>query len=196
MNAVLEIVLPNRTRVAAVAIGAMLLAATATADDRIYFSAVDNVTDVLVPGRIDRDETIPRFAPQPLVVFVLLDDGALRMESVGGYGQLEVRVVDSVTLGGVELFAVIEEDGDELALASQGEQLFGDGWQRLRCTTVRPFMDTGSKPEEGWVKCLGLELESRYWLFFDPTWPFGIRIGNAEDMRRWERDYGHAQDSG
>ena len=148
------------------------------------------VTDVLVPGRIDRDEAIPRFVPQPLVVFVLLDDGALRLESVGGYGQLEVQVVDRVTLGGVDLFAAIDEEGDELALASQGEQLFGDSWDRLRCTTVRAVTDAGSNPEEGVVKCLALELESRYWLFFDPTWPFGIKIGNAEDLRRWESEYG------
>lgn len=146
------------------------------------------VTDVLVPGRIDRDEAIPRFAPQPLVVFVLLDEGALRLESVGGYGHLEVRVVDSVVLDGVELFADIEEEGDELALASQGEQLFGDSWQRLRCSTIRPFTDSGSNPAEGVLKCLALELEFRYWLFFDPTWTFGIRIGNAEDMRRWEQE--------
>lgn len=150
------------------------------------------VTDVLVPGRIDRDETISRFAPQPLVVFVQLDDGALRLESVGGYGQLEIQVVDRVTLGGVDLFAAIEEEGDELALASQGEQLFGDSWDRLRCTAVRAFTDAASKPEDGVVKCLALELESRYWLFFDPTWPFGIRIGNAEDMRRWESEHGEA----
>ncbi|MCX4883310.1 MULTISPECIES: hypothetical protein [unclassified Streptomyces] len=148
------------------------------------------VTDVLVPGRIDRDGAVPRFAPQPLVVFVVLDEGALRLESVDGYGRLEVRVVDSVALDGVELFADIEEEGDELALASQGEQLFGDSWDRLRCSTIRPFMDSGSKPGEGVVRCLALELESRYWLFFDPTWSFGIRIGNAEDMRRWEREYG------
>ncbi|MEU6255541.1 hypothetical protein [Streptomyces sp. NPDC047043] len=153
------------------------------------------VTDVLVPGRIDRDGTIPWFAPQPLVVFVLLDEGALRLESVGGYGCLEVRVVDSVTLDGVELFADIEEAGDELALAlaSQGEQLFGDSWERLRCTTVRPFTGAGSNPAEGVLKCLALELESRYWLFFDPTWTFGIRIGNAEDMRRWEQENGHGE---
>lgn len=148
------------------------------------------VTDVLVPGRIDRDETIPWFAPQPLVVFVLLDEGALRLESVGGYGYLEVRVVDSVTLDGVELFADIQEEGDELALASQGEQLFGDSWERLRCTGIRPYTDAGANPAKGVLKCLALELESRYWLFFDPTWTFGIRIGNAEDMRRWEREYG------
>ncbi|MFJ9901369.1 hypothetical protein ACIRVK_00425 [Streptomyces sp. NPDC101152] len=146
-----------------------------------------SVTDVLIPGRIDRDERVPRFAPQPVVVFVVLDEGALRLESVGGYGQLEVRLVRSVTLDDVELFAAIEEEGDELALASQGEQLFGDSWDRLRCTTVRPFTDPASKPDEGVVKCLAVELESRYWLFFDPTWTFGIKIGNAEDMRRWER---------
>ncbi|MCH5672922.1 hypothetical protein [Streptomyces gilvus] len=149
-----------------------------------------HVTDVLVPGRIDREERIPRFSPQPLVVFVALAEGALRLESVGGHGQLKVREVDSVELGGVELFAAIEAEGDELALASQGEQLFGDSWDRLRCTTVRPYTDTQSKPDEGVIKCLAVELESRYWIFFDPTWPFGIRIGNAEDMRRWEREYG------
>jgi hypothetical protein len=31
-------------------------------------------------------------------------------------------------------------------------------------------------------------------VFFDPTWTFGIKIGNAEDMRRWERDYGRQSD--
>lgn len=148
------------------------------------------VTDVLVPGRIDRDDRIPRFAPQPLVVFVVLDEGALRLQSVGGHGQLEVRVVKSIALDGVELFAAIEGEGDELVLASQGEQLFGDSWDRLRCTTVRPFMDKASKPDEGVIKCLAVELEARYWLFFDPTWSFGIRIGMAEDMHRWEREYG------
>lgn len=149
-----------------------------------------HVTDVLVPGWIEREEgQVPEFRPQPLVVHVLLDEGALRLESVGRYDQLAVRVVDSVTVDGVELFErVKEETEDEIAFASWGEQLFGDGWSRLRCTTVRPFTDAGSNPEESLVKCLALELESRYWLFFDPTWTFGIRIGNAEDMRRWERE--------
>ncbi|WP_405869657.1 hypothetical protein [Streptomyces sp. NBC_00005] len=149
------------------------------------------VTDVLVPGWIDRDEEpVPEFCPQPVVVHVLLDEGALRLESAGHHDQLAARVVDSVSLDGVELFErVREEETDfEFAHASWGEQLFGDGWSRLRCTTVRPYTDAGSNPAEGVIKCLALELESRYWLFFDPTWTFGIRIGNAEDMRRWERE--------
>jgi hypothetical protein len=148
-----------------------------------------HVTDVLVPGLIDRDEEpVPVFRPQPLVVHVLLDEGALRLEAVGQYDQLAVRVVESVSLGGVGFFERVEEEtDDEIAYASWGEQLFGDGWSRLRCTTVLPYTDARSDPAEGILKCLALELESRYWLFFDPTWTFGIRIGNAEDMRRWER---------
>jgi len=149
-----------------------------------------HVTDVLVAGLIDRDqEPVPVFRPQPLLVHVVLDEGALRLESVGQYDQLAVRLVESVSLGGVEFFEAVEEEtDDEVAHASWGEQLFGDGWSRLRCTAVRSFTDGGSDPAEGVLKCLGLELESRYWLFFDPTWTFGIRIGNAEDMRRWEKD--------
>ncbi|PTM91206.1 MULTISPECIES: hypothetical protein [unclassified Streptomyces] len=148
------------------------------------------VTDILVPGLIDRDDVpVPVFRPQPLVVHVVLDEGVLRLESVGQYDQLAVRVAESVSLGGVEFFERVEEEtDDEVAHASWGEQLFGDGWSRLRCTDVRTYTDDGSNPAEGVLKCLALELESRYWLFFDPTWTFGIRIGNAEDMRRWERE--------
>lgn len=170
------------------------------------------VTDVLVPGRIDRDDEITRFTPQPLVVFVVLDEGALRLESVGQYDRLDVRYVDTVTLDGVELFEAVKEEGDEVALASFCEQLFGDGWDRLRCTSVRRFTDIGVQPnqgedkseykgeeqeqekEEGELKCLALQLESHFWVFFDPTWTFGIKIGNVEDMRRWEREYGEHQE--
>ncbi|MEU6535306.1 hypothetical protein [Streptomyces sp. NPDC047000] len=160
------------------------------------------VTDVLVPGRIDRDDAITRFTPQPLVVFVVLDEGALRLESAGRYDHLDVRYVDTVTLDGVELFEDVKEEGDEVALASLCEQLFGDGWDRLRCTSVRRFTDTGVQPDPGEgaghgedeLKCLALQLEYHFWVFFNPTWTFGIRIGNAEDMRRWERGYGDHQE--
>ncbi|GAA3696348.1 hypothetical protein GCM10022224_072450 [Nonomuraea antimicrobica] len=151
-----------------------------------------HVTDVLVPGLIDRDEgPFPMFRPQPLVVHVVLgDEQALRLESVGQNDQLTVRVVDSISLEGVEFFERVEEEtDDEIAQASWGEQLFGDGWSQLRCTVARPYTDGGSNAAEGVIKCLALELESRYWLFFDPTWTFGIKIGTAEDMRRWEQEH-------
>ncbi|AHH21059.1 hypothetical protein NONO_c62890 [Nocardia nova SH22a] len=147
-----------------------------------------SVTDVLVPGLIDRDPgSVPVFRPHPTVVHVVLDTGALRLESAFHSNQLTVTSTDSVSLGGVEFFerAAAEAD-DEIAQMSWGEQLFGDGWSQLRCTAIRPYSGGGADLAKGVLQGLALELESRYWLFFDPGWTFGIRIGNAEDMRRWE----------
>ncbi|MFC7591693.1 hypothetical protein ACFQYP_54315 [Nonomuraea antimicrobica] len=87
-----------------------------------------HVTDVLVPGLIDRDEgPFPMFRPQPLVVHVVLgDEQALRLESVGQNDQLTVRVVDSISLEGVEFFERVEEEtDDEIAQASWGNSFSG-----------------------------------------------------------------------
>lgn len=143
------------------------------------------VSDVLVPGWIDREDDIPQFRPQPVVVYLCLDEGFLRLESTGSSDQLVVRVASAVELDGIELF---EDVDDEVIVASCGEQLFGDGWEELRCTDVRYFTDSRSSADEGAIKCLFLELEGRYSLFFDPTWTFGIRVGNREDLLRWMKD--------
>jgi hypothetical protein len=149
------------------------------------------VTDVLVAGYIERDGALPLFKPATVVVFVVLDEGVLRLETLSDEAQLTARVVDAVSLDGIEFFRDFEEEtGDEPALASYSEQLLGDGWNRLRCTATRAFTDSRSSPETGVLKALGLELGSRYWLFFDPVCFFGMRIGKVEDMRRWEREYG------
>ncbi|MEV0635298.1 hypothetical protein AB0I77_10100 [Streptomyces sp. NPDC050619] len=151
------------------------------------------VTDVLVAGYIERDGGLPQFKPAPVVVFVLLNGGkeALRLEADDQEAQLAVSIVENVTLKGVRLFDLFEEEtGDEPALASLSDQLLGDGWTQLRCTATRAFTDARSSPESGVLKSLALELDSRHWLFFDPTWVFGIRIGKAEDLHSWERDYG------
>jgi hypothetical protein len=148
------------------------------------------VTDVLVPGHIDRDDRFPRFAPLPLVVFVQLDEGALRLESAGQYAYLDARLVDGPTLTGVPFLTDFEEEGDETAFASLGDQLWGDGWTGPRCTDVRLLRAARPTADPAHVTCLALQLEDRFWLFFDPTWTFGIKVGNAEDLRRWEQDYG------
>ncbi|MGW1889687.1 hypothetical protein ACWCP6_05400 [Streptomyces sp. NPDC002004] len=143
------------------------------------------MTDVVVPGWVDRDDAIPQFRPQPIVVYLLLDEGVLKLASVGQYDQLAVSHEDSIRLDGIDLF---DDAEDEVIVSSCGEQIFGDGWDGLRCTGIRYFSDAGSSLVEGVVKCLGIELESRYWIFFDPTWAFGIKIGNGEDLRRWKQE--------
>ena len=127
-----------------------------------------HVTDVLVPGFVDRDELpVPVFRPQPLVVHVVLDEGVLRLESVGQYDQLAWATSSSVSWG------------------SSCSGTAGRGCGARTCARTR----TPARTRPGASSSASLELGSRYWLFLDPTWTFGIRIGNAEDMRRWEKDH-------
>lgn len=92
------------------------------------------VHDVLVPGWIDRDDDLPEFRPQPMVVWLRLDEGLLRFESQGQYDRLGASRVPGVDWADIELLAEAE---DEVIVASFGEQLFGDGRDALRCAAAR-----------------------------------------------------------
>jgi hypothetical protein len=148
------------------------------------------VTDILVPGYVERHGGIVMFKPTPFAVLVVLDEGVLRLETIDGEAQLAAHIFESVTLDGIPFFHGFEEEtGDEVALASHSDQLLGDGRSRFRCTAARAFTDTRSSPETGVLKSLALQLDSRDWLFFDPTWIFGIRLGKEDDLHSWEREY-------
>lgn len=140
------------------------------------------VRDVLVPGWIDRDDELPEFRPQPLAVWLRLDEGLLRFESVGQRDRLDTAVVRSVGWDGIELLAEAE---DEVIVASYGEQLFGDGRDELRCTQLRAHRSPGA--DDTVVSCLALDFEGGHTLFLDPAWAFGIRLGNGSDEQRWLR---------
>ncbi|MDF6044571.1 hypothetical protein LRD69_20980 [Streptomyces sp. JH14] len=143
------------------------------------------VRDVLVPGWIDRDDDLPEFRPQPLVVWLRLDggQGLLRFASQGQYARLGVSLVPGVDWADVELLAEAE---DEVIVASCGEQLFGDGRDELRCTRLRAYRTSAGTD----CTCLALDFEGGRTLFLDPTWPFGIKVGNEADEQRWLKRYG------
>ncbi|WP_406326465.1 hypothetical protein OG784_25185 [Streptomyces sp. NBC_01617] len=136
------------------------------------------VRDVLVPGRIDRDDDLPEFRPQPMVVWLRLDEGLLRFESQGQYDRLDASRVPGVDWADIELLAEAE---DEVIVASFGEQLFGDGRDALRCTRLRAYRTSAGAD----CTCLALDLEGGRTLFLDPTWTFGIKVGNEADEQRW-----------
>ncbi|MER6121049.1 hypothetical protein [Streptomyces sp. NPDC001743] len=142
------------------------------------------VRDVLLPGFLDRDDEVPEFRPQPLVVWLRLEEGLLRFESVGQYDRLDTTAVDGIRWDDIELFTEAE---DEVMVASCGEQLFGDGRDELRCTRLRVYRAPGAADTV--CTCLALDFEGGHTLFLDPTWTFGIRIGNASDEQRWLRLY-------
>ncbi|WP_326672119.1 MULTISPECIES: hypothetical protein [unclassified Streptomyces] len=145
------------------------------------------VRDVLLPGYLDRDDDVPEFRPQPLVVWLRLDEGLLRFESVGQFDRLSTSVVDGIDWSGIDLFTDAE---DEVIVASCGEQHFGDGRDRLHCTRLRVYRAPGAGPDV--CTCLALDFEGGTTLFLDPTWTFGIRAGNAADEQRWLELYDEA----
>lgn len=147
------------------------------------------VRDVLIPGFLDRDDDVPEFRPQPLAVWLRLDEGLLRFESVGQYDHLDTTSADAVAWDDMEPFADAEE---EVMVASCGEQLFGDGRDELRCTRLRVYRAPGAADTV--CTCLALDFEGGHTLFLDPTWTFGIRIGNASDEQRWLKLYGAGGD--
>lgn len=110
------------------------------------------VRDVLVPGWIDRDDDLPEFRPQPMAVWLRLDEGLLRFESQGQYDRLGASRVPGVHWADIELLAEAE---DEVIVASFGEQLFGDGRDALRCTRLRAYRTSAGAD----CTCLALDLE-------------------------------------
>ncbi|MEU8829808.1 hypothetical protein [Streptomyces sp900116325] len=141
------------------------------------------VRDVLVPGWIDRDDDLPEFRPQPMAVWLRLDDGLLRFESQGQYDRLGATRVPGLDWADIELLAEAE---DEVIVASFGEQLFGDGRDELRCTRLRAYRTSAGVD----CTCLALDFEGGHTLFLDPTWTFGIKVGNAADEQRWLKLHG------
>jgi len=139
------------------------------------------VRDVLVPGWIDRDDDVPVFRPQPLVVWLRLDDGLLRFETPQYDDRLRCAMMPAVTWDDIDVLAASE---DEVIIASYGEQLFGDGRDGLRCTEIRKHRVD---------KALALDFEGGHTLFLDPSWPFGFRIGDRAQEQRWVQDYGNGQ---
>ncbi|PVE12051.1 hypothetical protein [Streptomyces scopuliridis] len=141
-----------------------------------------HVRDVLVPGWIDRDGDVPEFRPQPMVVWLRLDDGFLRFESAGQYDRLASARVPAVSWADIGVLADAE---DEVIVASYGEQLFGDGRSEWRCTRIRVYPGGGAE-----CRCLALDFEGGHTLFLDPTWTFGIRLGNEAQEKCWVELYG------
>ncbi|MFP1629226.1 hypothetical protein ACLB9X_29570 [Streptomyces sp. 5K101] len=149
-----------------------------------------HVRDVLVPGWIDRDDSVPEFRPQPMVVWLRLDEGLVRLASEGQYDHLTARRVTGADWSDVALLAEAE---DEVVLASYGEQLFGDGRDEWSCTAVRAYVSgarRGDSTGTPVIRGLALDFAGGRSLFLDPAWTFGIRMGNRADEADWVAKHG------
>ena len=149
--------------------------------DRL-FSALPSVRawDIQVPGFIDREGTYPRFTPLSSSVYVVLEEGFLRLDSVGNYGQLAMRLVAEV-----EVPEALKGEDEEFSLGSISEQFLADAYSSFRITRVRWATDADSDDSVGAVRCAEFEFEGAWALFADPAWHFGRRLQGAGAFDHW-----------
>lgn len=142
------------------------------------------ILDVLVPGYVTRDELGPSFRPVPYSAYLRLEAGYLRMDAVGQFDQLQMRLVEEVAFGDIS----VDEDDEPMVGSLSYLFLTGEPGDQ-QCTGLRSWTDARSDLAAAKVKCLELEVSGRDVIFFDPTWYFGIRIGSADHSRQWRADY-------
>ncbi|MFD3637117.1 hypothetical protein [Streptomyces sp. NPDC058664] len=134
------------------------------------------VRDILVPGYIDRDEGRPEFKPFPVSVYLELEEGFIELASVRDEGRMTVGFVAEPRVPEALL-----DDDDEFCLGSRGLDVFTDAYESLRVTRVRGVVPGASTSEAGEpgteYDCLEFRFEDGWYLFVDPGYHFGIRLG-------------------
>ncbi|MEU3398767.1 hypothetical protein [Streptomyces filamentosus] len=134
------------------------------------------VQDVLVPGYVDRDGKRPVFRPFPASVFLELADGFVELVTVPDEGRMTVRFVAEPCIPE----ALLDEE-EEFALDSRGLDVLTDAHSSLRVTRIRGVVpadsSTGAGEPDTAYECLEFRFEDGWYLFADPGYPLGIRIG-------------------
>ncbi|MFD0355128.1 hypothetical protein ACFVHW_15535 [Streptomyces sp. NPDC127110] len=140
-----------------------------------------SVWDVQIPGFVDRDSRVPLFTPWGNTVYLALQEGGyLRMDSVGGLGNLALRMVDEV-----EPPEDPADAEDEFALSSCGAHFLGDDTLTQRITGIRYVLSGPADLEFGTVRCIEFQFQYEQRLFVDPSYHWGIRLQGAGAFERW-----------
>ncbi|WP_371598307.1 hypothetical protein [Streptomyces sp. NBC_00564] len=147
--------------------------------------------DVRVPGFIDRDDPVPRFAPMGCTVYLVLDKGYLRVDCLGGHGQLGFRAVSEPTPS-----PHWDLDEGEFAVGGYGSHFLGDDGQLAAITQVRYALNSESDRAAGTVRAAEIRFQYGGVLFLDPIYHWGIRlrgVGAYERWLAWEREDTHTR---
>jgi len=149
------------------------------------------LTDILIPGTLPVTGTVPRrLQPYAETIYLKFSERYLRCDSVHQYSELRLTVTDEISLD------VPMDEDDELATASMFEQLIGDGYDAIFCTSLRCYIEVAPVSGETRILSAALSLESNTLLFIDPAQTFGIRIGGPDQRDRWLKHNLHAGVSG
>ncbi|MEV6872290.1 hypothetical protein [Amycolatopsis sp. NPDC051128] len=141
------------------------------------------ISDVLLPGWVDRSGRSAVLRPLASTVYLESDSGYLQLSAVNNCGGLRFRVVEEI-----EYESYLTEDPDEdLVAASVGTHYLGSRTD-VPCVGMRLFVNDESDPERGIYRAAELMFEGAE-ILFDPFYLDGVRIGTSGTADVWLEDH-------
>jgi hypothetical protein len=137
------------------------------------------LSDILLPGFIDQDETPGRFRPIYQTVYFECGPVYLKMECVSTNGMLRISTADKI-----EMPVQMEEEELMAAVMSLREQCMDDADGSNGLSVIRLW---DVREDETGLRCAAaqLELMNGQQIFVDPTYHFGMRIGGSRQRDIW-----------
>ena len=139
------------------------------------------VEDFLLQGYVVEEEGTLRFRPMLDAIFLKLEGRLIRMESTEQYSAVELSEVQTVA-------PTFEVDPDtQFCVSSAGELLLLNpmGDNRIECVEGYGWRRVGEIDQ---FDAIGLRLYSGQYLFFDPSFLFGMKVGGERQREYWLRN--------
>ena|SRR5215208_6439421 len=139
------------------------------------------LSDILIPGFLDQEETPVRFRALPDAVYLDCEGTLIELQTVRTTGTMRIALAEAV-----RAHPDLEEEMPP-AVASLGQQLLNDTENSHPLTAIRLWNVRGSEADLT-CEALQLDLANGQQVFIDPTYHFGIRIGGTEQREIWREN--------
>ncbi|MCY0940041.1 hypothetical protein [Streptomyces antarcticus] len=138
------------------------------------------VSDIQVPGYVDRDGPIPQFVPLPRTFYLVREKDYVQFDAPLSQDFLTFRIVEQPTPP-----ENLDED-EEFATSSYDRLFLSEDLSSFAVTRIRCLVSDGPSSGEVLVKCAEFEFENSSYLFADPRNLFGIRLAGHGAYDRWK----------
>jgi hypothetical protein len=137
--------------------------------------------DLLLQGFTDEEKGGLRFYPMLGALFLKVEGRLIRMQSTEQYSAVELSEVQTVA----PTFEV--DPGTQFCVSSADELLLLNpmGDNRIECVEVYGRRSAGEIDQ---FDAIGLRLYAGQYLFFDPSFLFGMKVGGERQRESWLRN--------
>lgn len=144
------------------------------------------ITDILQLGCIDKTAValseVTIFHER---IYIVFGDVLLKLESVNQYSELKLQFVDQIKVD----FDFELLDNTLLVTISVTELLLDDTLHNNAIAAIDVYQKEDSFEKKQLCAAIGFHLAGGQYLFFDPTFDFGINVGGRRKRELWQENY-------